>query len=606
MQNSTKNSKITIEILNYPLKKGLFKPKMIKTIYLNLEDDVAKVVAKLKREKASEAVLVFPKRSFIFSDSINLRLLKKQIDLLGKQASILTMDERGQMYAQEAGFELKHLPRTLRTQSVSDIRPRTMPVPETVTAVVAEAELERLAPEDDEDAELVPVKPVRKAKKGVNIIEENIVENSSRATARSNNVRPKAKTTVRSAPVVSMKPITSQDNVYLPPSSKVVAAPKKRKSYRAYVVGFIALALVILLLLTLVVLPSASIAVYAKSQTVARDIDIIADTKAQVPDSSKLTIPAVAVNESQTVADTFQVNGKKEVGSKAEGRVALYNLTGQPMALKAGTTTLTVGSKAYVFKADQQNVRALTSASDDGNASVADIVAVDGGEGFNIPAGTRMEITNQAFGSQPQRLYAKTVTQIVGGTSRFISMVSKEDLTQAQNTMIKRLVDDINSRLAGNNVKLVEGAYAVNVESFNSDKPEGTEAQSYSAELKVNITGLAFDEAGLKTMVRQRLLMSLGAGKALQDPSKDTIIYRIKNLDAQNGIMQLALHYESNALPAISVSELKNKIAGKSKQEASDLILANPDVDKVEITVQPAWQSGMPRFSSKINLEVRE
>ena len=70
--------------------------------------------------------------------------------------------------------------------------------------------------------------------------------------------------------------------------------------------------------------------------------------------------------------------------------------------------------------------------------------------------------------------------------------------------------------------------------------------------------------------------------------------------------MQLALHYESSAKPNVQADDLINKLAGKSKEEASDLILSNPDINKVEITVQPAWQTGLPRFGSKIHLEVRE
>lgn len=555
---------------------------MAKTLYINLEDDVTKVINQLKREKTAEVVLVFPKRSFIFSDSINLRLLKKQIDMLGKKVSILTMDERGQMYAQEAGFELKHMPKSVRANSFSDIRRRTAPVPETVTV-----------PEEVEIAEpaIEVAAPIRRKKKPV---PSSVVFTSSRAEARSGNKK-----------FNPLPPVQTKDNVFLPPSAKPHAAPRL-KSYRAYVVGAIALVLIVILLLVLVVLPSASVVVFAKTQSVARDIDIIADVSAQSPDSTKLTIPAVAVNESHTIAEDFQSNGKKEVGSKAEGRVALYNLTGSPMALKAGTTTLTVGSKTYVFKQDQANVKPLTSSADDSTATVADVIAVDGGEGFNIPAGTRMEISNQSFGSQPQRLYAKTVSQVIGGNSRFVSVVSQQDLVDAQSKLIRKVVDGINANLVSGKVKLVDGAYSVNIESFTSDKPEGTEAQGYTVELKVNITGLAFDEAGLKNMIRQRLLSSLGAGKTLQEADLDKVIYQIKNLDVQTGIMQLALHYESTAKPNIEPVDLVNKLAGKSKQEASDLILSNPDIDKVEITVQPAWQSDLPRFGSKIHLEVRE
>ncbi len=567
---------------------------MAKTIYLNLEDDVTKVVNKLKREKTADVVLVFPKKSFIFSDSINLRLLKKQLDLLGKKVSILTMDDRGKMYAEEAGFEIKRMPRSVRASSFSDIRQRTAPAPKTIVA----AEPAAVPPK----RKLETKKATTRARAAASVAASSGA--TSRSAARSAVAWPRAQRVASISTISELAPVISKDNVFLPPNAKSLRPPRKR-SYRSYVIGFIALILIVILLLVLVVLPSASITVFAKSQSVARDLDILVDTKAQSAQSSNLTVPAVAVNEAKSSADSFNVNGKKELGSKAEGRVAIYNLTGQAMALRANTTTLTIGTKTYIFKADQGNVRAVSGANDS-NATLADIVAVEGGEGSNVPAGTRVEITNQAFGSQPNRLYAKTVTQVVGGNSRFVSVITKEDLETAQRELTKRAVESINSSLAGNNVKLVEGAYSVNVESFTADKSEGTEAQSFSAELKASFTGLAFDELALKNMVRQRLLVTLGTGKSLQDVNQDSVIYRIKNLDTQNGIMQLSVHYESKAKPSIDATDLKNKIAGKSKQEASDLILANNDVDRVEITVQPAWQSGLPRFGSKINLEVKE
>src|SRR5271155_2915067 len=94
----------------------------IPSIYINLEDDVSKIVTRLKRQSSRQVVLVCPKKCFLFSDSINLRLLKKQGDLLGKEIFILTMDEKGQLYAQEAGFQLKFLPRSRNSVGFSDIK----------------------------------------------------------------------------------------------------------------------------------------------------------------------------------------------------------------------------------------------------------------------------------------------------------------------------------------------------------------------------------------------------------------------------------------------------------------------------------------------------
>ena len=71
----------------------------IPSIYINLEDDVSKIIIRLKAPKLPQMVLVCPKRCFLFSDGINLKLLKKQTDALGKEIFILTMDEKGQGFS---------------------------------------------------------------------------------------------------------------------------------------------------------------------------------------------------------------------------------------------------------------------------------------------------------------------------------------------------------------------------------------------------------------------------------------------------------------------------------------------------------------------------
>lgn len=561
------------------------KTSHMKTVYISLEDDVAKIVKKIKEERSNELVLVFPRQSFLFSDSINLRLLKKQLDVLGKTASILTMDPKGQMFAEEAGFAIKHMPKTVRSSSVADIRPRK---PRQSAKKTASPALDDFKTKQVEE----PTPPI-------------VVESSAPRVAVSHQM-PTAVTNIRTVTEEEqLEDLESIENVFLPPDNTRLELPQRR-SYRKWVFGFFALSLIAVVAIVFVVLPSATIAVYSKPQPLSRDLDVTAEVNLTAPDSSRVAVPAVSVNETQTLSDTFQANGKKEVGSKAEGRVAIYNFTGNSINLRAGTTTLTVGDKKYYFKQDESGLRALSSPNDEANASVADIVAAEGGEGFNLPAGTRVEINNQVFGSQPQRLYAKTISQVVGGSSRFISVISAEDVNKSRDDLTKRMVAGINEKLKSKNIGLVEGAYTVNVVSFNTDKPEGSETPNFTADLQVTISGLAFDENALKEMIRQRMLMSMGKNRELQDLNSDKIVYKIKNLDQTAGLMQLGIHYESNATPSIDKDALVRQVVGKTKLEASELILANSDVDSVEIGLQPFWQRSLPRFTGKIQVEVKK
>lgn len=563
----------------------------MKTIYLNLEDDVAKTTAKIKAVKGADVVLVIPKDSYLLGDSINLRLLKKQLEILSNKVYVLTMDPTGQMYAREAGFPLKRLPRIAPSSSFSDIR-------QTRVARAVQEEV----------PEQVIVKPViRKAKPVV------LKRKATKPTALTAPVIETSRILKQRTGVVTTQPLRnpkpqSQNNFFAAPASNrkagLVPIPQRR-SYKKYVIGFLAISFVVLVLLTTLVLPSGEVTVYAKSQTVSRDLDLTINANTQQIDPRLLTLPATSVSEIKTVSQNFSVNGKKEVGAKAQGRIAIYNLTGSPLNLRATTTVLTVGSKSYYFTGDQNGIVALEGPNNDTSATVADITAGDSGEDFNLPAGTRLEITNQSFGSQPQRLYAKTVTQVIGGSSRFVSEVSKEDLDSALKQLTQSAVDEMNKNLPEGR-KLVEGTYNVEVQSFVPDKPEGTETTTFKVDSTMRIFGLAFNPDDLKSIVRGRLQQSLGSDKVLQDAGLDTIVNRLKSSDFPAGNAQLSVHYESKALPVIDEGKIITQLTGKSKQEAEDILLTNPDIEKVDIGLAPSWQSTFPRIGSKIHIEVKK
>lgn len=553
----------------------------MKTIYLNLEDDIAKTVTKIKAYKGEEMVLVIPKDSYLLGDSINLRLLKKQVDLLKAKVYILTMDPTGQMYAREAGFGLKRLPKVGKSNNFSDIRRSSPP------AAVVEP-VRRVAPSKPK---AVTAPQINSAK----------IHNLRTSTPRA---RVKKEFSEQDSWLAPKKESirSGKDNLFMPTGGSNKQVPHRR-SYLKWVTSFVAICLIVVVALVLVVLPSANVTVYAKAQTVARDLELVIDGNAAVVDASRLTIPATSVEQTKNLSSSFTVNGKKEVGAKAQGRVAIYNLTGSPLNLRANTTTLTVGSKIYYFSEDQNNIVALEDANNDAGATTANVISSEGGEGYNLPAGTRMEINNQSFGSQPQRLFAKSVTQIIGGSSRFVSVISQDDIAAAQKELIDKAMSEINNGL-NNNRKLTPGAYTVEIANFVTDKPEGTETTTFNASADITIRGLAFNETELKTMVRGRLQQTLGSDKLLQELERDTVVYKINNYDFATAIMQLSIHYESTAQPVIDEKNLAVQLTGKSEEQASDILLTNPDIQRVEIVLAPSWQKSFPRLGSKIHLKV--
>jgi hypothetical protein len=314
-------------------------------------------------------------------------------------------------------------------------------------------------------------------------------------------------------------------------------------------------------------------------------------------------LPAKKVSKIIPIEKSISTEGKKDVGSKAAGTVKIFNFTGKSLNLKAATTTLTVGTRTYVFASDQNGIKATpTKESSPNNAQ---IVATGGGEPYNLPAGTRIEISNQVFGNQPQVLYAQTDTPIVGGSSRFISVVTDEDITKAQATLKTQAIEELRSELKAQNIILPDDAFSSTLNDFTASSSVGNETPNFSVSGKVNIEGLGFDTTELVNMMRQRILSTLGAQVNLQDTSLDTIEYTIKDLNIQEGIMHLTVHYESKAIGQVSVNDLSSSISGKSKEQASEILLANDQVERVDIQLAPSWQSSIPRFKQKINIELK-
>ncbi len=584
---------------------------MIRTIYLNLEDDIAKIAARLKRENVDEIVLVFPKKSFIFSDSINLRLLKKQVDLLGKTVHILTMDEAGQRFATEAGFSLKFLSKSSPGRGFGDIRSA------------------RPAPTQAPESEPAP------APKAAPVVQASAPSAISAVAAAAAIAAAAAEALVHRKPARAPAPGAEEkaagwDNLFSPIDSagaSVPAQPRRLREtpfaaapralsgiasvfHRRAILGFVALSLVVILMLVFVVLPSADITVYAKTQPVARDIEISLSTQAPEADSTRLIMPATPVNQQFDQANKFNSAGKQEVGSKAEGKVYIINLTGGTLNLKLSTTTLTLGGKKYLFNQDQTGIKTNSAKggdpTKDPNIRIADIIAAQGGPDYNLPAGTRMEIANQVFGSRPQVLYAKTVSAITGGNSRFVSQITDDDIKTSQAALSQAAVDALRNDLKQKNLILPDKAFTLDNAQFTTDKPTGTQSPTFQGEAKGAISGLALDYTVLVQMIRERISRTLSGNEQLQDVSLDKASYLVKSLDLAGGSMGVSVHYESEAISDIDTSDIINRISGKTKQQASEIILSKPEIDRVDIALAPSWQNTIPRFRQKIRLEVKK
>jgi len=517
----------------------------------------------------------------LFSDSINLKLLKKQTDALGKEIFVLTMDEKGQAYAQEAGFQLKFLPKMNANKAISDIRVAKKSSPE-------------------EQAEAAKVEGVLAST--VKEVQEVVKRFVPASVLKSENME---------ADQEPVTPILS-DTYYPQESQAVLKKPAKKSHINKFIIATVTVSLIVILLLVFVILPKATVIVYARSEPLTRDfLEISLSPNVKAIDYAKLSLPAEKIETDVFALDDFQSQGKKQVGNRAAGTIKIYNFTKVPINLKASTTSFVLGGKIYNLLSDVSGLKpttyknAQTKEVNEGSLGEPfQIIAAQGGEDYNLPAGTRLEITNEVFGSQPQLLYAKTESELTGGTTRYLSVISAEDEAEAKEALLELSLKEFRSKLAAEGKVLADKAFATDSLDFKLSNPVGTETPSFDASIKAKVSGLVFKGEDLKKLIFGRIEETLASNKTLRAKNPDKTVYRIKSLDLNNQVAVMEAHFEGEAVYNLNLPYIAPELVGKTQNEVYEILRSKAEIDKVDIILAPSWQKNFPYFAKQIEVKV--
>lgn len=107
---------------------------MSETFYIEQDEEIISVVARLRQSSSLENYFVFPKRALVLQSIINLRLFQREAQKLGKKIIIVTQDEQGRTLASKAGIETEDYSEDRSQKSIRIELPNEQPVPAPVAA----------------------------------------------------------------------------------------------------------------------------------------------------------------------------------------------------------------------------------------------------------------------------------------------------------------------------------------------------------------------------------------------------------------------------------------------------------------------------------------
>lgn len=533
----------------------------MRVVKVNRKQDLAEITQMIKELKDNEIIFDMEKGSPLLSSSSNMKLIKKIGEAMGKKVRVRTDDPMGRILAMKAealdgDAEQPQPARTMPRVKRSDVKPRF----------------------------------------------SDIIVNRTR--------RP-----IAAAPLATPSHVPARSN-YIKAAAEQYTEPKVRTKSRfgssfskVFVIVMVVLVLAVFGLAVL--LPEADITVYARSEPITRDAEVSLDKAATSPDPSKMIAPTTLITREVSQTKNFPATGSKDVGTKATGTVVIYNFTKNTLTLKASTTTLVVNGKKFSFTKDVTGLRP-TARIGSGNEEQIDettlippvaVVAQAAGADYNLAAGTNLAIQNPALGNA--NVYATSKTAFTGGTTKTVKVVSQKDLDQAVSTLTASIATqaeaDLNSEKGtDSDAKILPSGTTREVLAHTANKNAGDAADSFDMTMIAKVTGLEFKESDIKSLIVSQITSVLSNDKYLLPDAQETVTATFKSLDLANGKGVLSVHFETVAAYKVDASSMAKLLAGKNASEIKEILLAKPEIDRVDVQFSPFFVNKAPKLNGKI------
>ena len=319
-------------------------------------------------------------------------------------------------------------------------------------------------------------------------------------------------------------------------------------------------------------------------------------------DVSKNTVAAQFITVSEDGTDSTNATGQKQTGDKAKGAVTIFNNSSNSVTLSSGTTITSSNGLSFTMDSGVS----VASASGDpfsgtkpATANV-NVTASNFGQNYNLPSNTTFSI-----GDNPS-IAAKNDNPFSGGTTKNITVVSKDDVSKLLSDLPKKLEDkaknDLNGKVSGD-TELLPGFVSETVDKKDFDKNAGDQANQVNLNGTVTYQAVTYNK---NDMVN--LALNLFNSKDITI-NQDNLNVNVKNTKAKDDNNIVAdLNIQALLLPKIDQNSLAKQIAGESAGKAENFLSTISHVSSVSIKVSPSiplLPKLLPKNSKNITFEVK-
>ena len=536
----------------------------MKTIYLDQDEEITSVVDRLRNFQGEEVVLAVPKRAIILQSLVNLKLLKRQAELLSKKIAIATSDTLGKRLAQEAGIEVHQ-----KTEGKEEKETR---IPQDQDVKV---EYLKQPPQKEEPPPAELEAPAQK---------DEIRSAFQRAMERETDVQKEAsKTAASQAKSVEKEPKGQK--------------PKIPKKFALIGLGVAALIGLIFFWLNY---PKMILSIKPLAIESAKTFDVVLKDGEVAGLENALGGEQILVEKEET--EKFPSTGKKNVGEKATGSVTLENrYSTTPYAVGAGTK-LTSGDKVFLTTA-AATIPGLTLPPLTPGTTTVGVIAQEAGEQYNIGA------SNFTVGGAPApgafgTITARSTTAFSGGSTKQVTILQQSDISAAKEkltaTTTEKAKKEFKNKTEGK--KIFDEAIVSEVTEATPNKKVGTETEEFELNLKMRVWSVAFGEQGFLALSQKNLTDSSDQKELLREGYSQEV--KLKKADFNAKQINLEVSAKGFLITKLDREKMKNDLKGKTSNQAKEYLKNIPDLEASDVKMYPSWIAGIFGKSRSVEIKI--
>lgn len=345
-------------------------------------------------------------------------------------------------------------------------------------------------------------------------------------------------------------------------------------------------------------LPYVTITLRIKTSPLLVDQKIpLAVNPAVVPNA----VPATVIEQAIQIQGQSPVNTTQVEGTKAHGTVRVINRTFDTQKIKEKSRLITKDGTLFYLVGPA----IIPPATSDGISSVSvQVEAGEAGEKGNI---TPQKLTFAALDANAQAIvYAESDTTFTGGAGNIVHIVQESDIAQAKESAKAQAKAQLEQLARGKlqaGWSLLHESFAIDVSQFTPNHTINDKVDSIEFTTTATARVLAYQQGALENTLKNSLISQIDQNSVLF-PGAIAYTTSVDNVNWEQGTAQLTARVTHSTIPNFSLSTLKDKITGRSEQEAKSYLEGLQGVNSVSVSLWPFWVQNIPQINQRINLNI--